>query len=195
MCSRHSASCASRSRPRRVAVGDVVDRAAERIDLEHRLALLALAGCAWRDRTSCRRREPRRGDCSSQTSGIWTFMASDTVAAGVDARSSRRNRLRAAPLRGRWRAPAALLRCTRSLKGSRTCNSSSSRAASAWMTEISIASRVSFTLAGRSAALFEQGGGARGKHHAGSRATPGWPRCRRALRPPMPCAASASSGI
>ena len=45
-----------------VAVGDVVDRAAERIDLEHRLALRARQDAHGRDRTSCRRalRAPAR---------------------------------------------------------------------------------------------------------------------------------------
>ena len=37
-------------------VGDIVDRAAERIDFEHRLALRRAAGCACRYRTSCARR-------------------------------------------------------------------------------------------------------------------------------------------
>ena len=128
--------------PRAVGIGDVVDLPAEAVDLEHRLALRArqdahrrverTAGrggpviCVGRRRLNVMRRPPV------------------LTRAGVPPRGERfrrRCRRRCRP------SNSSGLRCTRSLRGSRTFSMPTILSAKAWITATSSPSRKSFTSA------------------------------------------------
>src|SRR5581483_7592150 len=131
---------------RRIAIGDVVDGTAEAIDLEHRLAL--------------RLRQDAHGEierAAARSLGHTPLFLRKTqhrgahgLAAendGAAMRQMRRDRIRSAP------APLVnsisdLRRCTVSLSGSRNFRKPIRRSASAWIAEISMASRVSWVCIG-----------------------------------------------
>ena len=129
--------------PRAVGIGDVVDLAAEAVDLEHRLALLA--------RQNAHRRVERTAGRSRPVIGVGCRrLKRHAPAAGLD-RGRRPDRApgdlacHAAEAEGEQLDSAP--RCTRSLKGSRTFSRRTILSAKAWITEISSPSRKSFTSA------------------------------------------------
>src|SRR6185503_5845721 len=177
-------------RTRRVAVGDVVDLAAERIDLEHGLALLAAEDAHGEVERAAAGALGRAGTLAafwhSERHGVWYRSAGAL-------RNRRRNRPRATVP-----APSAklagLLKCTGSLNGSRLCRIATRRSASLWMTATSSASRVSWMLSEKprlclsspavrattSRRQYRKGGGA---------------RLSPSMSTPAPCVANRSSGI
>ena len=142
-CRRATAAAASRRDLARARiVGDVVDRAAERIDLEHRLALCARQDPHRRYRTSCRRRA---------RPPVWAWSLTHPAASATRRRQRRPSR-RDAPLRMPIivkPATPGTPRCTRSLSGSRAMSMRVRRCASVLMTETSRPRRQSLIRAGK----------------------------------------------
>src|SRR5437588_10150215 len=130
--------------PRAVGIGDIVDLSAKAVDLKHRLALRTRqdAHCGV-ERTAGGRRSVIRAGCGR--------LQRHAPAAGLDwgCRPIARRIISPAMPPLLKASSSSGLRCTRSLKGSRTLRSRTMRPANDWITEISSQSRKSFTSAAR----------------------------------------------
>src|SRR3974390_2228866 len=117
---------------RPVGIGDVVDLPAEAVDLKHRLAL--------RTRQDAHRRVERTAGRGCPVTRVGCCrLKRHAPAAGLDTgrRPTARRVISPAIPPRLWASSSSGLRCTRSLRGSRTFRSWTILSAKAWVTDIS----------------------------------------------------------